>query len=112
MTRARALLIVVGDPTVLSLDPLWRSWLNFVYLRGGWTGATPGPTWDARAEVREGGAYDRELQELGLQEMRELTTRIRASNTVGTNTTIDGLGDLDGDDAAVRSWEVDAREAE
>ncbi|KAF8804634.1 P-loop containing nucleoside triphosphate hydrolase protein [Phlegmacium glaucopus] len=38
LTRAQALLIVIGNPVVLSLDPLWRSFLNFVHTRGGWKG--------------------------------------------------------------------------
>ncbi|KAF8156830.1 RNA helicase [Crassisporium funariophilum] len=38
LTRAQALLIVIGNPVVLSLDPLWRTFLNFVHTRGGWKG--------------------------------------------------------------------------
>ncbi|KAE9391715.1 RNA helicase [Gymnopus androsaceus JB14] len=34
VTRAQALLIVVGNPTVLSLDPLWRGFLNYVHRAG------------------------------------------------------------------------------
>jgi hypothetical protein len=45
VTRAKALLVVVGNPAVLGLDPLWRRFLNFVYKGGGWTGSS-GPTWD------------------------------------------------------------------
>jgi helicase MOV-10 len=87
MTRAQALLIVVGDPAVLGLDPLWRSWLNFVYTRGGWTGSS-GPSWDPEAEVREGGGYDREIQELGLDEMRALTARMEALS-MGQNVAVE-----------------------
>jgi len=35
LTRAQALLIVVGNPIVLSLDPLWRQFLNYIHVRGG-----------------------------------------------------------------------------
>jgi helicase MOV-10 len=106
MTRARALLIVVGDPAVLGLDPLWRSWLNFVYLNGGWTGSD-GPAWDAEAEVREAGGYDREAQELGLADLRELTARMDAL-ALGASATIvdDGAGSDDG------ASEVEFRDAE
>ncbi|EAU82902.2 RNA helicase [Coprinopsis cinerea okayama7 len=45
VTRAQALLIVVGNPQVLGLDPLWRSFLNYVYLNDGWTGSIDIP-WD------------------------------------------------------------------
>jgi len=38
ITRAQALLIVVGDPDVLGKDELWRTFLNYACLRGGWTG--------------------------------------------------------------------------
>ncbi|OCH84002.1 hypothetical protein OBBRIDRAFT_840039 [Obba rivulosa] len=34
VTRAKALLVVIGDPSVLSLDPLWRSFLNYVHVNG------------------------------------------------------------------------------
>lgn len=37
VTRAQALLIIVGDPTILSLDPLWRNFLNYIHSSGGWT---------------------------------------------------------------------------
>lgn len=32
------MLIVIGNPIVLSLDPLWREFLNFIHTRGGWRG--------------------------------------------------------------------------
>ncbi|KAH8992655.1 P-loop containing nucleoside triphosphate hydrolase protein [Lactarius akahatsu] len=38
ITRAQALLIVVGDPEVLGKDELWRTFLNYACLREGWTG--------------------------------------------------------------------------
>jgi helicase MOV-10 len=50
MTRAQALLIVIGNPLVLSLDGLWRSFLNYVYNHGGWTGL-PLPDWDTSKEI-------------------------------------------------------------
>ncbi|EPQ53721.1 hypothetical protein GLOTRDRAFT_44808, partial [Gloeophyllum trabeum ATCC 11539] len=34
-TRGRALLIVIGDPRILSLDPTWRNWLRYVQSGGG-----------------------------------------------------------------------------
>lgn len=39
ITRARALMIVVGSPTVLSEDPSWRQLLGFIGARGTWFGA-------------------------------------------------------------------------
>jgi helicase MOV-10 len=38
MTRAQALLIIVGDPNVLSIDRMWRSFLNYIHNNGGWKG--------------------------------------------------------------------------
>ena len=49
ITRAQALLIVIGDPTVLGFDPLWRGFMNFVHIKGGWTGM-PIP-WNPTAAV-------------------------------------------------------------
>ena len=49
ITRAQALLIVVGDPEVLGKDELWRSLLNYVCRCRGSTGKKLG--WDPIAEV-------------------------------------------------------------
>ncbi|KAH9041520.1 P-loop containing nucleoside triphosphate hydrolase protein, partial [Lactarius deliciosus] len=49
ITRAQALLIVVGDPEVLGKDELWRTFLNYAYLRGGWRGKML--TWKPTEEV-------------------------------------------------------------
>ena len=38
ITRAQALLIVIGDPEVLGKYEHWRSFLRFIKLRKGWTG--------------------------------------------------------------------------
>ena len=38
ITRAQALLIVIGDPEVLGKDELWRTFLNYIKSRNGWTG--------------------------------------------------------------------------
>lgn len=42
ITRARALLIVVGDPNVLCLDGVWRDFLEYVKQNGGWRGKGEG----------------------------------------------------------------------
>lgn len=56
ITRAQALLVVIGDPRVLSLDPLWRGFLNYIYNLRAWKGK-PTPDWDTTAAV-EDTAYD------------------------------------------------------
>ncbi|KAI5120114.1 hypothetical protein M0805_002198 [Coniferiporia weirii] len=37
VTRAQALLIIIGDPVTLSIDPLWRRFLDYIHLHGGWS---------------------------------------------------------------------------
>jgi len=74
VTRAQALLIVVGDPQVLSLDPLWRSFLNYIHNNGGWTG--PSITWDPTVPVDEAGGYDKTVREVAKLDMNEFTRRI------------------------------------
>ncbi|KZT00673.1 P-loop containing nucleoside triphosphate hydrolase protein [Laetiporus sulphureus 93-53] len=64
VTRAQALLIVIGDPSVLSLDPLWRAFLNYVYLNDGWRGEPI--TWDPHAPVDDNGAFAQQLQQNSL----------------------------------------------
>ncbi|KAH8112754.1 P-loop containing nucleoside triphosphate hydrolase protein [Phellopilus nigrolimitatus] len=51
ITRAQALLIVIGDPVVLSLDPLWRRYLNYIYLGGGWSPKGKRIDWDPNEDV-------------------------------------------------------------
>ncbi|KAL0066331.1 hypothetical protein AAF712_006589 [Marasmius tenuissimus] len=67
VTRAQSLLVIAGDPNVLSLDPLWRSFLNYVYENGGWTG--PGPMWDTREQVDFAGGYDVAIRDQARAEM-------------------------------------------
>ncbi|KAN0127194.1 P-loop containing nucleoside triphosphate hydrolase protein [Lactarius tabidus] len=50
ITRAQALLIVLGDPVVLGKDELWRTLLNYVCVRGGWDGKML--TWKPKEEVK------------------------------------------------------------
>ena len=92
VTRAQALLIVVGDPLVLSLDPLWRSFLNYVHINNGWKGVPI--TWDPLEPVREDGGYDAELREQGLADMNEFTRRME-SLALGNIDDIDGADDVD-----------------
>ena len=50
ITRAQLLLIVVGDPEVLGKDELWRTFMNFVFRQGGWTGKML--TWNPKEDVQ------------------------------------------------------------
>ncbi|KZV62177.1 P-loop containing nucleoside triphosphate hydrolase protein [Peniophora sp. CONT] len=73
VTRAQALLIIIGNPDVLSLDPLWRRFLNSVYKNDGWRGSMI--PWNPDDEVREEGGYDAEARASGAAEMSDLATR-------------------------------------
>jgi helicase MOV-10 len=87
VTRAQALLIVVGDAEVLALDPLWRAFLNYVHTNGGWAG--PAMRWDATEPVRERGGYDREVRDLGLADMNEFTRRMEAMTLGGVTEVVE-----------------------
>ena len=76
MTRAQALLIVVGDPGVLGIDPLWRSFINVVHENGGWRG--PPIPWDPKEPVREDGGYDAEARDRGAADLNDIANRLRA----------------------------------
>jgi helicase MOV-10 len=81
ITRAKALLIVVGDPNVLGLDPLWRSFLNYVSINNGWRGL-PIP-WDPLEVVEETGDYARGRREEALADMNDFTRRMEAITLAG-----------------------------
>ena len=75
VTRAKALLIVVGDPETLSPDPLWRRFLTLIHRNGGWTGDEI--PWDTENDIE-----DDQLEEatrIGrLDDMRQLAERVEA----------------------------------
>ena len=70
MTRAQALLIVVGDAAILSVDHLWRAFMNYVHANNGWRGDAP--TWDVNAAVDEDADYVDELREALAAEMNSV----------------------------------------
>lgn len=78
LTRAQALLIVIGNPVVLSLDPLWRAFLNFVYMKGGWKGKNI--DWNPEEPILPTGEHvyglERKSKEEG--EMEETIAQLRA----------------------------------
>ncbi|KAK7684935.1 hypothetical protein QCA50_011770 [Cerrena zonata] len=71
VTRAQALLIIIGDPSVISLDPLWRTFLNRLYNNKAWKGDPP--TWDPKAKVRLNGGYDQQVVEETMNDMNDFT---------------------------------------
>ncbi len=87
VTRAKALLIVIGDPQVLGLDPLWRSFLNYVNLNDGWRG--PDIPWDPSEPVEEAGGYDVAIREAALLGMNGFTRRMETLVLEGAEEDID-----------------------
>jgi len=105
ITRAQALLIVIGDPRVLSLDPLWRGFLNYLHNLGAWKGK-PLPDWDTTAAV-EDTAYDVQKRRQAQVDQEGLIARI--ADAVEGEYRVDGLENEDHqeqEDAAVveRPW--------
>lgn len=76
ITRAKALLIVIGDPQVLGLDPLWRSFLNYIYDNNGWKGSDI--PWDPTEAVNEAGGYDTIIRDDALLDMNDFTRRMES----------------------------------
>ncbi|KAI0690995.1 P-loop containing nucleoside triphosphate hydrolase protein [Cerioporus squamosus] len=74
MTRAKALLVVVGDSAILCVDPLWRGFMNHIYLHGGWRGDEP--TWDVHAPVLADADYADELREAIAAEMNTVISML------------------------------------
>jgi len=74
VTRAKALLIIVGDPLVLGLDPLWREYLNSIHTGGGWRGRRI--PWDPREPVNLDGGYDAYLRVCALRDADALERRL------------------------------------
>lgn len=101
VTRAQALLIVVGDPNVLALDPLWRSFLNYAYNRGGWKG--PPPPWDTNTAVDDTGGYQQRMAGSALVDMNEFARRMEMLTLNGVAAS--GAADEDDIDVNVdRPW--------
>ena len=84
---------------MLALDPLWRSFLNYIHLGGGWKGDPP--TWDTQEAVRESGGYDAEARDAGLADMNELMRRMESLTMQG----LEGDGSEDEqEDNVDRPW--------
>jgi len=95
---------VIGDPHVLSLDPLWRSFLNYIHLNGGWAG--PAPTWDTNETVDESGEYDQQIRAAAVTEMNLLSRRVEWAvwENVKTSAMNEGGDDDDEDANSDRPW--------
>ncbi|KAI0634732.1 P-loop containing nucleoside triphosphate hydrolase protein [Trametes polyzona] len=87
VTRAQALLMVIGDASVLSIDPLWRAFMNYVYAHGGWRGDAP--TWDTNAPVQMDGNYAAEIREAASADMEAFMARLEEGDDVEGQANVD-----------------------
>ncbi|KAG9103867.1 hypothetical protein FRC06_007396 [Ceratobasidium sp. 370] len=104
MTRAQALLIIVGDASVLGLDPLWRSFLTYIHQSGGWKGI-PIPWQPNTAE-----AYNDIQRRTGaMGDLASLIERTRTMNlSLGGGGATDDADDVEVEEANVdRPWRED-----
>jgi len=102
MTRAQALLIIVGDPIVLSLDSMWREFLDYVHASGGWRGK-PKDWSDDNSSTRD---LIQERRNDARTTMDELTQRMQ-DIVIGE---LPGGGDdssRDGEEAQDKPWRED-----
>ncbi|KAF5389693.1 hypothetical protein D9757_006021 [Collybiopsis confluens] len=74
VTRAQAMLVVVGNPNVLSLDPLWRDFLSYIHRGGGWRGK--GISWDSSRPATEEDGYS--LVSRAAAEAEDTLARLKA----------------------------------
>lgn len=88
-----ALLLVVGNPEVLSLDPMWRSFLNYVRSNNGCTGAEI--SWDYDQEVDVAGDYAGGYINARIDDMNALMIRLQERALAGASA---GGGEVDDDD--------------
>ncbi|KAI4522633.1 P-loop containing nucleoside triphosphate hydrolase protein [Schizophyllum commune Loenen D] len=94
VTRAKALLIIIGDPNVLALDPLWSSFLHYIHANGGWTGS---PSWDEVAP-QDG----QTLAQGAIEDMNDFTRRMEEMTLATVGPGEEGEA---GDDGAIdRPW--------
>ncbi|KAL0066334.1 hypothetical protein AAF712_006592 [Marasmius tenuissimus] len=87
ITRAQSLLVILGDPNVLSLDPLWRAFMNYIYDNEGWIG--PEPMWDTETPV-DLGDYGEEMKERAKEDMNLFTRMMEALTLHGVNNAEEG----------------------
>ena len=87
VTRAKSLLIIIGDPNVLGLDPLWRAFLNYIHNNGGWKG--PNIPWDPSEPVDEAGGYDVAARNTAVLDMNDFTRRLESQTMEGVEEDLD-----------------------
>ena len=88
------MLIIVGDPHVLSLDPLWRNFLNYIYVNGGWTGPEK-ISWDPKDPVDEAGGYDKRIRQATQLDMDDFMKRMEAMSLGGATAEEEKVTEVD-----------------
>ncbi|SJL11598.1 uncharacterized protein ARMOST_15004 [Armillaria ostoyae] len=95
ISRAQALLIIVGNADVLALDPVWRSFMNYIHNGGGWRGRPI--SWDPEANVDD---YVEGIKRRAAGEDKETIERLKAL-VVGVSEGNDVIPPFDGDDEEI-----------
>ncbi|THH04904.1 hypothetical protein EW145_g5188 [Phellinidium pouzarii] len=83
VTRAQALLIVIGDPYVLALDPIWKAFINYVHVGGGYKGTRI--DWDPSEPVDRSARLDEARRARGLSRLEELIQRTSEMELAGSD---------------------------
>jgi helicase MOV-10 len=94
------MLIIVGNPMVLSLDPLWRTLLNHIHEGGGWRGKAI--EWDPKEPILSDG-YDQQIRNRAEREALDMISRLKSlimenTENLATETDSDGEGYIDNGD--------------
>lgn len=71
---------MIGNASVLSTDPLWRRFLNYVSLNNGWRGEPI--SWDPAAPVQDDAEYANELREQGAADVAVFLQRMQLYSDV------------------------------
>ena len=82
---------MIGDPSILGLDPLWMEFLNYIHSNGGWKG--PKMSWDPAGVDK---SYSDKVQAAAQSELMELIER------VGNMDLADNGGEMEGN--VERPW--------
>ncbi|KAI0062682.1 P-loop containing nucleoside triphosphate hydrolase protein [Artomyces pyxidatus] len=77
LTRAQAMLVVIGDPDALGRDNLWRTFINYVHGGGGYKGRPP--SWNSQDEVPLEGYERIPAGEGNYAEGEEFIDRVRST---------------------------------
>ncbi|KDQ06711.1 hypothetical protein BOTBODRAFT_39424 [Botryobasidium botryosum FD-172 SS1] len=117
ITRAKALLIIVGDPVVLSLDLLWRQFMEYVRDNSGWKGAEMDADAEEDNDSNDGGDNGGDVEYAHTMRQRaemRLERLIERWSAVGNNFLEEGDDDEDDseDDQGHVAADVPWRETE